>query len=232
MPRLWDLTDRPSCYEFFVNQPSDFQHCFGGKPSYSGIIPERGNQAIHLLFTFDLGDPRVPFRQPSVSRLPLFYPFQYDGSSMWYRVCNDESIEITRQPERDFSDDFPFDGYPESFEQMPVSISSRIGIDSYFEDDFLRQCWEEDLETASKMGEKLDDLDRISVVEGLMQGTPRSICIDPKCQNQKMLLLTVLRGNLIDGMHLWSDEEIGPEVDITYEYCPTCFVIYTENQCD
>ena len=232
MARIWDLTEDTSCYEILVDRRSDFRHRFGGEPSHSGIIPARGKTPIHLVMTFDLSDRRVPFAQPGVSELPLFYSFQYDGSGLTYRVVDDDAVEIVQQPSRDFEDDFPYEGYPPFFPQLPISLSERIGIDQYFEDDFLQQQWREELERATTGAWVLDDVDRISLVEGLMQGPPRSVCPAPGCDKQPMKLLTVLRGDLIAGFHFWSDEEFGPWVDITYEYCPNCFVIHTEQQCD
>jgi hypothetical protein len=232
MARLWHLNKDTSCFEILIDQRSEFRHRFGGEPSHSGIIPARGGAPVHHVMTFDLSDRRVPFAQPGVSELPLFHPFQYDGSSLSYRVLDDKTIDIVQQPGRDFVDDFPFERYPRVFPQLPVSLSERIGIYQYFKDEFLQEQWEEELERASREMRVPDDVDRIALVEGLMQGPPRSVCAAPRCDRQPMTLLTVLRGDLIAGFHFWSDNEFGPEVDITYEYCPKCYLIHTENQCD
>jgi hypothetical protein len=232
MAKLWDLSENASSYEILIDRRSDFRHRFGGQPSHSGIIPARGKAPIHLVMTFDLSDGRVPFAQPSVNELPLFYPFQYNGSGLSYQVLDDSAVEIIEQPGRDFLDDFPFEDYPQIFQQLPISLSDRISIDQYFEDDFLQQRWEEELTRAAEEARVPDEVDRIALVEGLMQGPPRSVCPTPACDQQPMKLLTVLRGDLISGFHFWSVDKYGPEVDITYEYCPNCFVIHTENQCD
>lgn len=231
MARLWNASDTTSCCEILANQQSSFRHRFGGEPSHSGIVPARGQAPIHLVVTFDLADERVPFAQPGVVELPLFYPFQYDGSSMSYRVLNDSAIEIVEPPNRKFTPSFPFDGYPQIFPPLPFSLANPIAIDELFHDDFLRERWQEELKDAAKHQRTPDDVDRIAIVECLMQGPPRSTCPNPACNQQSLKLLTVLRGDVLPGFHFWSNDEFGPEVDVTFEYCPQCFLIHTENQC-
>lgn len=227
MARLWDLRKNATCCEIIVGRRSAYRHRFGGKPTYSGLVPACGGPPIHLLFTFDLSDPKVPFTQPNCPDLPLLYPFEYDGSRFAYKLDGPHGIVIVQQPARVYTPGFPYDEYPEHFPHYPVSLSDHVGINRYFEDPFL--C--EELVHATSESQKLDDVDRVSLIEGLMQGPPRTACPSPNCNGRPMMLLTILRGDLIDGMNFWSDSEWGPDVDITYEVCPNCNVIYAENQC-
>jgi hypothetical protein len=231
MARLWRLEAETSCVEVFVDEASEFRHRVGGASSRLGLIPIRGVSPIHLVMTLDLTDPRVPFPQPGVSELPLFFPFEYDGSRLSYRIVDDNSIEITEQPERDAVVGFPFEDYPRIFPCIPIALSQRIRIDEYFKDSFIQAQWEDELNCAASERRAIDDIDRIALIEGLMQGPPRTLCRNPACDRQPMSLLTVLRGDLISGFNFWSNDDYGPDVDVTYEYCPGCYTIHTQNQC-
>ncbi len=182
--------------------------------------------------TLDLRDDRVPFKQPNLRELPLFFPFQYNGGGFTYRVVDDQTVEITTQPKDEFTDDFPYANYPNTFVELPIELSAAVEMDRYWEIEFLREQRQRAIEEAKRFSRIFDKLDQVAVIEGLMQETPRWICGEPACNMQPMNLLTVLRGDLFDGFHFWCNTAFGPDVDIIYEYCPRCFAIKTDQQCD
>lgn len=231
MSRLWSTTTGLSCVSMMVGVVSKYKHRVGGLSAWSGQVPAGGTKPIHLIMTLDLSDPSVPFSQPGIRELPLFHPFVYDGSRISYRVVGEHAIEIVKQPERNATDNFPFENYPDSFPSQPVALSEPISMEECFNEDSIRADWEAELEQAVSENRVLDDNDKIAFLEGLMQGPPRTICRTPDCNGQAMKLLTVIRGDFIEGFNFWSDSDYGPDVAITYEYCPNCYLIHTENQC-
>ena len=231
MARLWSYGANTTCHELIIDRSSAFRHRVGGPSSVSGTIPSQGPAPIHHVMTLDLADSRVPFAQPGLRELPLFHPFQYDGSNLSYRVLNDTSIEIVKQPARGFSESFPYESYPSVFPLFSIALSDRIEISKYFLDPFLKKQGKSELKQAKSEGRILEDIDRIALIEGLMQGPPNTNCTNPACDKEPMKLITVLHGDLIPGVHFWSNDEYGPEVDVTFEYCPKCFTIHTQNQC-
>lgn len=231
MSRLWNTTNGLSCVSMMVGVVSKYKHRVGGLSAWSGRVPAGGTKPIHLIMTLDLSDPSIPFSQPGVRELPLFHPFAYDGSRISYRVVGERAIEIVKQPDRKAADNFPFENYPESFPCYPVALSEPIAMEEYLNEDLTGADWEAELEQAAAENRVLDAHDKIAFLEGLMQGSPRTICRTPECNGQTMKLLTVIRGDLIEGFNFWSDSDYGPDVVVTYEYCPNCYLIHTENQC-
>lgn len=231
MSRLWNTTNGLSCVSMMVGVVSKYKHRVGGLSSRSGQTPSGGSKPIHLVLTLDLSDPCVPFSQPGIRELPLLHPFVYDGSRIAYRVIGDHAIDIVKQPERNAADNFPFENYPDSFAELPLALSEPISMEEYFGEDVANEDWEAELEQAASENRVLDDLDKIAFFEGLMQGPPRTNCLTPECKGQAMKLLTVIRGDFIEGFNFWSDSDYGPDVSVTYEYCPNCYLLHTENQC-
>jgi len=45
-------------------------------------------------------------------------------------------------------------------------------MEEYFDDDFIRDDWDEELEQAVSENRESGDSDKIALVEGLMQGAP------------------------------------------------------------
>jgi len=228
MARIW--TGDACCYELLDGQASQFRHRIGGSSSFTGTTPAGGRLPVHHVMTLDLVDCRIPFQNSVSGELPLFYPFQY-GSSFSYRLVDSGRIEITQQPNGQFTEDFPYANYPAIFPESRISLSERIEITQFFADPLLKKEWQKEVKHAASEGRMLTDIDRIAFLEGLMQGPPSTICQNITCDNQSMTLLTVLRADTVPGFDFWSDDPYGPDVLITYEYCPNCFTIHTQNQC-
>jgi len=78
--------------------PSDSGvHMFGGRCTFSGIVPRNSDVPIQQVLLLDLGDPGIPFRsEPPTRYLPLLYPFKYGmgGPEIQYSIVSNSEIEI------------------------------------------------------------------------------------------------------------------------------------------
>jgi len=72
-------------------------HKFGGRCTFSGIVPKKSKVPIQQLLLIDLRDVGAPFRtEPQTRYLPLLYPFKYGtgGPEIQYSIVSDSEIKI------------------------------------------------------------------------------------------------------------------------------------------
>ena len=76
----------------------EHQHTFGGPARHDGASLPALGQPAHLLYLFDLGDPRLGLAIRSLRWLPIYYAFGIEYGPFCYRVLADDRIAILGRP--------------------------------------------------------------------------------------------------------------------------------------
>jgi hypothetical protein len=100
-----------------------YQHSFGGPPRHEGVIPPGFEHPVHLLYLFDLKDPKIGLQLPGLRWLPIYYGRRAGGIS--YCIVSNSRIEILSNPYSDYDREHgTFDDFPPPFPQVPVSLQA------------------------------------------------------------------------------------------------------------
>jgi hypothetical protein len=232
---------------------SAFGHLFGGAADYSGLVANKRQPAVHLLFRLNTDDPLVGVDLGAVRWLPLLCAIRYGACGLGYRVTSDDEVEILHQKETKAWDDFPYDGYPQKLPARALAMKEEpynprrttdalvyagiFGYDHLNPSQFSklarfiekRGFWDpndSDYESAERY-----------LREGnpwpFVQGPPECACPEPKCPNHG-------RPSSLRTFAIFEEEEQhvrklwGPDcgsLQIIYQVCPECSAIVTCNQC-
>lgn len=226
---------------------SEFGHYFGGPIQHRQIDRLDDELHLHLLYMLNTDDPLLSMlRRPQAKWLPLYHPFDYNGTNLSYQVVSETEIEILTIGEEKQYADFPYEQYPSAFPSIPVSLEA-IPYDVHKTIAFAAACEDAGLNNfpLSKDDKtKLKELDwpasfaQIGGVHRLLQGQRDSPCCNPECSNfgpdgasgprHLMDLLGVIWNRPAPGISLWGNDD----VQIIYEICPDCLSISTWNACD
>jgi hypothetical protein len=112
---LWNIPNRKYCeVDHWKGADNPYQHSFGGPVRHRGTtMPEVGRE-VHLLYNFDLTDPKLGLKIPHLRWLPIYYPFRNNDGGFSYRVVSDDEIVPLTKPwtkadgkRKDFFQDFP-----------------------------------------------------------------------------------------------------------------------------
>jgi hypothetical protein len=102
-----------------------FRHFFGGLACHDGVeLPVLGRQA-HLLYCFDLKDPRLGFSIPKLRWLPIYYAFRNNEGEFCYRISSDDTVEILGKPfdtEPDKDTQAFYKTFPQHFQKRKITI--------------------------------------------------------------------------------------------------------------
>jgi len=97
MPREPVKLSKASEQPFRLVPSNSGVHKFGGRCTFSGVVPGNSDVPIQQLLLIDLRDAGVPFRaEPHTPYLPLLYPFKYGigGPEIQYSIASDSEVEI------------------------------------------------------------------------------------------------------------------------------------------
>ncbi len=198
----------------------DYGHYFGGEPHHVGMLYKDCPKPPHLIYTFDLSDPRFPIQIPGVRWLPLYYPIQYNDSPIDYYVRSDSEIEIVWH-DTEWLWDFPYENYPAWFPRTSIILSRPQPLVLDGDDaDWFREKYE-------RSPEPVDDLSLVEHACGLYQGAPRSTCSTPSCGGEPMTLFAIIHTNKIEAVEMFWPDSDGK---FTYEICPRCNLITASDQ--
>jgi hypothetical protein len=217
--------------ELLHDASSDFSHSFGGAARHEGVVPSGCSRPLHLLYTIDLADPNCRLSHPIARHLPLYYGFQYDATPVWYRVVSDSAIEIVRQDKAEWTDDFPYLGFPASFPELPVRVMDPHAVTDRLTDQYISEQWAADKDSIKENGREPDGNDLIGCAAELWQGAPRDHCINFACAACDLSILAVIEHDAVDGVHFWDEHGEGEEVQLLFQICPKCSLIFATNQC-
>lgn len=209
----------PICVPIIEDASGPFDHTFGGPTLEKGAICEGCPEPMHLIFSFNPADRNFPIQIDGTRSFRLFYPIQYNCSSIWYRTRGDSDIEIVQQPEKEWSSEFPYPGYPKWYPKRRVRLDRPRRL--RLRDDELRSFQK------AYGDQSQDPLNLVEWACGLSQGAPRSTCINPECRRQPMVLFAIIPVDDLFGFDLaWPDSN----GKLTYEICPRCSMIHGTNQ--
>src|SRR5436190_15714071 len=104
------------------DKKSKFGHMFGGATEYSGLIANKGQPPVHLLFRLNTEDPAVGVSLHGSKWLPLLCAIRYGACNLGYRVSSDDKVKILHQKEKIVWEGFPYDDYPDALPAKPLTI--------------------------------------------------------------------------------------------------------------
>jgi hypothetical protein len=213
-------------------EQSPYKTSFGGPPRHEGVVPAGCSRPLHLLFNLDLSDPCCRIDFPNVRFLPLYYAFQYDASALWYCVVSDTAIEIVHQAKTVWLDDFPFKGYPAEFPPSAIEVGEPRAVTEFLNSrtESGSTVWEDWAANVSEQGNLPDHNDMIACHALLWQGAPKTACRNRTCNRQTMDILAVIEPNPVANVSLWGEYD-DEGIQIIYQCCPRCRIIYVTNQC-
>jgi hypothetical protein len=224
------------------NVVSAFQHRFGGSSAHRGVVPRGNSQPLHLLYTFDTTDPSFPIHLPKARFLPLYYCFPYNGGGVGYRIVSDEEIEILSMETNRVERDFPYENYPDTFPETPISLAP-ISYEEHKTLVYYLYCQDNYLEE-----ECLSDKDRqfieqsgypftqLGGIQRMWQDIPDVFCPNKQCDNHKsrdsMDVFAVVWNQPVQGIYLWDDDaEYESNTQLIFQICSLCHSIHACNRC-
>ena len=223
------------------NSIGSFRHRFGGSSAHRGVVPCGNSQPLHLLYTFDTTDPLFPVRLPNARFLPFYYCFPYNAGGVGYRVVSDEEIEILYMETTRVESDFPYENYPDTFPETPISLVPisyeehktlvyKLACEDYYiEDEYLSDT---DRNFLKQSGYPFTQL---GGVQRMWQGVPTVTCPNIKCRNSCFIdVFAVIWNQPVPGVYIWdNDPEFCDNIEIQtiFQICPICHSIYACNRC-
>ena len=203
---------------------SKYAHRFSGKAAHKGTTFPGCTRPLTLLYTFDLADPHFRLEIPGIRRLPLYNGMCYDSSPVYYRIKSNAEIEILRQDLTTFTPDFPYDNYPQSFPELPVSL---VDPEPIFDDPGIRNTWELIASTPEEKTRSLSKSELIQCFGGIWRDSLHT-CINPTCRASDVNYLAAFDGEWLKekGISIWGGFE---DVVIIYHICYSCYTISTFN---
>jgi hypothetical protein len=222
-------------------KPGSYGHTFGGDIRYGGTVPAGCSAPVHLLYRLDLSDPALPFTVDSEFKfLPFFYAFSYDASPMSYRVLSDHEIEILGIETNVPVPDFPFLGYPQCFDSLPVKV---VPV-TYQEQRDITMAWyvyehpevyeaipPDEIQRFQALGYPIT---RIGRIHDLLQRPRGEPCPNPACERHGygycLETIATIPEKPFNDLDLWQSN--GSTIQIVYEICTLCGSIRTYNTCD
>lgn len=209
----------PLCSWLFDGVKSPYQHTFGGPARHKGVVYYGCPKPLHLLYNIDLNDPNVRLQLTGIQWLPFYNAMQYDSSPVQYRVLSNNEIQIVYQERTVWTPHFPYEGYPEHFPLMDVTV--RAPEEILLEDEVLDH-WENQWDDIPDRDPNPNELCALEV--GFSYGPARTECRN--CGHSDMNMLGAFQGEFIEGVSIWGGAE---RVIIVYKICPKCCTIDATN---
>jgi hypothetical protein len=216
-----------------------YKHTFGGDRVVRGLPSKDGKPLVHLLYDLDLSDPVLGFLEMDCVRLPLLYPFSYDGADLAYRVKSEGEVELLAPLKGKPSPGWPYPNYPRVFKPVPVSLDPipyevhktlAFAYEVTSDMEYAERLSPEDRKLLDKLGHPFT---QIGGILNLPWGAPDVQCPNAACRYHTMGAmdyLATVREAPIPGVSLWG--EWGISVIIVYQICSECRSIYVSNTCD
>lgn len=114
----------PSKTYLVVSEGRDlFEHRFGGSPRHQGTRFKDVGVDLHLLYSFDLADPRLKLRLLGLRTLPIYYAFRNQEGGLCYQVLSDREIVILSKPYEPSVKNTYYNGFPNNFIEKPIRLS-------------------------------------------------------------------------------------------------------------
>jgi hypothetical protein len=236
-------------YRGIRGEDSEFGHTFGSSIGYEGLAPGGRQPSLHVLFRLNTSDPGVGIELQSAKWLPLICAIRFGACDVTYRVVSDSKIEILNLESKAWKG-FPYPDYPKKLAPEPVSLRRYAynadkpldvlfygGILGYraltakqFDNviDFVKRkkLWDSRIDGSPEEYVRKND-------RPFSQGAPDSACRNPACKRHgkkgAMRTFALFQEATERLKVLW-----GPccDLQIIYQFCPTCQAIHTTNQCD
>lgn len=138
---------------------------------------------------------------------------------------------IVRQEETQWTDGFPYAAFPAHFPFRWAEVSDLRPLEDVIKAANGEALWKEMLEEDAQAGIENDSNDLIALASGLSQGAPKTECINPDCEKQTMNVLAVVYHGEVDGVSFWGPYGDEEGIQIVYEICPRCAMLFATNQC-
>ncbi|TWT39457.1 hypothetical protein [Blastopirellula retiformator] len=214
------------------------RHQFGGSLPYHGLCPAGSDVPVQLLASLALTDEAIPFvAEPTLKRLPLYYPFKYGsgGGAMQYGIVSDNEIRILwigdeQADEPDYQclqveqlPSMPLDLVPLAYEE--ARILGFLRSDGYFQPN-------------AEDNQILDDLDinhLISCGGGLrhVDNSGPIVCRNPACDQHNLTTafqpIAMIPPIPVNGEEEFWYEYQGAYMDFCFVLCEFCGTVITFN---
>lgn len=198
--------------------PGPNGHRFGGPARHRGAVPQEQEHPLHLTYEFDSTESDFPIKFANFRWMPLYFPFQFEASHLWYRVLSDDAIEIVRQDSTNWTEEFPYANYPAEFPYCSASVNSPVDIRWEIEDIY-----------GEPADDTCDEHDLVALCANFCQGPPRTNCVSPACNNQVMDVFARLRWNEHDDVPFGDGE--WEYTKVYFDICPKCHLIHAGVDC-
>ncbi|PQO34297.1 hypothetical protein DTL21_12250 [Bremerella cremea] len=233
------------------HHPGKFSHQFGGGSTFQGTSREDCDGLhVHLIYLFDLNDPKIPIEVPGIRWLPLFYCFDFQVVTIGYQLLDDQHLKFffNRSDARTSDhEEWPGDDFPMQFVQSEVTVHDRrydpqnvedayrfsgiFGVDelSTYDLELLKERVVQENEDLLDAPLENDEDFRDHLHMPFLNGIPEARCMNPVCdlaqQSRKGQLkpLALLSGNPAKGVHLFG--EFGDYTSLYFQRCEMCQTI-------
>jgi hypothetical protein len=233
-------------YRLVEGRNAEHHHYFGGECRLPLDGPQPPTE-LHLLFDFDLADTRLEFLGfRGIERLPLLFPFRYDGGRLSYSVTA-KGIQVHRIEPEDVQPDWPYEGFPDVLEQRSIDLEP-ISYEEHKTLVFAARYTRHDVEDRhgllsaadrSLLSQRNFPFPQIGGIQYLPSGIGDATCHNRRCPlpsigaaigvphdpHETMLRVASIGHAPFDGVELWGD--YGSDVYIQYFVCPYCQSINT-----
>lgn len=208
----------------FTGRESQFAHRFGGPPRHTGTVPRGGRRPLNLLYQFDLRDPNIGLADAGIRWLPLYTAIRYDYSTLTYQIVSDGEIRIVENGSLNLTSDPPYEEYPDSFAEFPVSVGEPAAVkyDEELQDLAARLSWPKD-----PPGELTrNDLAQLAAQVFNPFDATLSRC---SCKNRDVNFLAAFHDDWLEdqGVRVWGD--FGEYVVMTFWICYSCLTVVAYN---
>ncbi len=109
-------------FEAKINHTGEFEHFFGHSDDV--LISNPSQKRLNQVMNLDVRDPKLGFTIDGLTRLPLFFCFQFEFGRVEYRVTGENEVKLIEVTGSNFSDDRPYPGFPDEFPRIPMALSS------------------------------------------------------------------------------------------------------------
>ena len=214
------------------------RHLFGGECRFAGTTPAGSDVPVQQLLLLDLRDPEIPFSaEPTISTLPLLYPFKYGsgGPEIQYAIRSPDEIEIIHLSDPNPDDAewqyLQVDNLPKQpLDLVPLTYEEARCLAFIREDGFF-QPNRRDLKLLNKLD--LNNLIKLGGRRNHISNAPDIICRNSKCdRNGKRTVfqfLAMVPPIPVNGNDEFWYEFQGGHVDFCFGICYYCGTVIAFN---
>jgi len=111
-----------------VEMSANSRHWFGGELNMAVAGLPHGPHALHRVVTIDLTDQRLGIVAANLKHLPLVFGMRFEGCDLTYEVASDQSILIKRSEQQRSSEDWPYQGFPDTLPQFGLRLRDPMSM--------------------------------------------------------------------------------------------------------